>query len=109
MLKMKFMNIIIGNKLKKLRLAKNWSQEQVADCLHISQSTYARMERGEGNAWANYMKKICELYIITPEELFREEYDSIDEVTKNMEEQFDNRLKELKKIVKYLKQRRKNK
>ncbi|PBJ06633.1 helix-turn-helix transcriptional regulator [Flavobacterium sp. ACN6] len=104
------MNITIGNRLKKLRLSKNWSQEQVADYLHISQSTYARMERGEGSSWANYIKKICDLYNIIPEQLFKEE-DAlvVDETSQDIEELFDDRLKELKKIAKYLKQRRDNK
>jgi transcriptional regulator with XRE-family HTH domain len=41
------MNKTVGEKLKMLRKAKNMSQEEVADSLHISPSAYARMERGE--------------------------------------------------------------
>ena len=67
------MNKIIGNRLKKLRYSKNLSQEQVADFLNISQSAYARMERGESTSWASHFKKICELFDITPEELVKKE------------------------------------
>ncbi|TEB41480.1 XRE family transcriptional regulator, partial [Flavobacterium circumlabens] len=40
------MNRIVGNKLKKLRQAKDMSQEEVANGLCMSQSAYARIERG---------------------------------------------------------------
>ena len=40
------MNTIVGSKIKALRKEKGLSQEQVADYLHISQSTYARIENG---------------------------------------------------------------
>lgn len=67
------MNINIGQKLKQLRKQKGLSQEQVAEFLHISQSAYARIENGESHSWAYHIKKICEIFNITPEELVREE------------------------------------
>lgn len=67
------MNINIGQKLKQLRKQKGLSQEQVAEFLHISQSAYARIENGESHSWAYHIKKICEIFDITPEELVREE------------------------------------
>lgn len=70
---MLIMNGIVGNNLKMLRKAKNMSQEQVADHLNISQSAYARMERGESTSWASHFKKICLLFEITPEELVKKE------------------------------------
>ena len=114
------MNVVVGNKLKILRLAKNWSQEQVADYLQISQSAYARIERGAGNSWATYIRKICELYTITPEELVKEgkidltkkenSIVNIDlppkKVPETEEERFEVRVKLLKKIMKYLQQMR---
>ena len=63
------MNEIIGDKLKKMRATKGWSQEQVAESLHLSQSAYARMEKGESNSWAAHLTAICELFEIQPEEL----------------------------------------
>lgn len=44
------MNKVIGSKIFELRKSKGWSQEQVAESLQISQSAYARMERGESNS-----------------------------------------------------------
>lgn len=71
--KMLIMNRIVGNNLKTLRKAKNMSQEEVADHLNISQSAYARMERGESTSWAIHFNKICQIFEITPEELVKKE------------------------------------
>lgn len=65
------MNTTIGNKLKKLRKNKSWSQEQVADLLNLSQSSYARIESGESHSWASHLEKICEIFEILPEELVK--------------------------------------
>lgn len=70
------MNKIIGNKLKSLRKAKNMSQEEVAEFLNVSQSAYARMERGQSASWANHFNRICEVFEIRPEDLVREESES---------------------------------
>lgn len=67
------MNKTVGNNLKKLRNAKNMSQEQAADFLNISQSAYARMERGESTSWTIHFNKICEVFGVTPEELVKKE------------------------------------
>jgi transcriptional regulator with XRE-family HTH domain len=70
---MLIMNKKVGNKLVVLRRAKNLSQEQVADFLHISQSAYARMERGESTSWANHFNRICEVFEVNPEDLVKKE------------------------------------
>ncbi len=67
------MNTVIGNKLRSLRKAKGFSQEQTADYLHISQSAYARMESGESNSWASLIEPICSLFEIEPNELLKNE------------------------------------
>ncbi|MCF6308568.1 MAG: helix-turn-helix transcriptional regulator [Flavobacteriaceae bacterium] len=67
------MNTLVAKKIKKLRNQKKLSQEQVADYLHISQPTYARIENGESNSWANYILPICDLFEIQPEDLLKQE------------------------------------
>lgn len=67
------MNTLVSTKLKTLRQNKGYSQEFVADSLHMSQSAYARMENGKSNSWATYINQICELYEIQPEELLKQE------------------------------------
>ena len=40
------MNALLGGRIKALRTAKNYTQEQVADRLGISRQKYARIENG---------------------------------------------------------------
>ncbi|MCD0470274.1 helix-turn-helix domain-containing protein [Flavobacterium sp. JAS] len=107
------MNRIIGNKLKILRRAKNLSQEEVADFLEISQSSYARMERGESTSWANHFNKICEVFEITPEDLVKKETEalideeSLDEigmfnVYRRTIKQYELQIEDLKTIIRHL-------
>jgi transcriptional regulator with XRE-family HTH domain len=63
------MNKIIGKKIHVLRDQKGFSQEQLADKLHISQSAYSRMENGETNSWVDNLKKICQVLDVKPEDL----------------------------------------
>ncbi|WKK73993.1 helix-turn-helix transcriptional regulator [Marivirga salinae] len=63
---------MINYQLKKLRIAKNLSQEQLADELNISQSTYSRIENGNQN-WAKYLNEICDFFNIEPSILFVKE------------------------------------
>lgn len=78
------MNSSIGGKLKLLRKKKGLSQEQVCEYLHISQSTYARIESGESNSWAIHLEKICAFYDIKPEELLKKENIIIDNIDTNI-------------------------
>ena len=109
------MNIFIGNKLKILRKNKAMSQEEVADYLHMSQSAYARMESGESGSWVNHIFKICKIFEITPEELLKLETNQsekssshgIIQISENVIEQYEERIKDLKKIIKDLKANKK--
>lgn len=106
----------IGGKLKKMRKEKGWSQEQTADFLCVSQSAYARMERGGSNSWATSLTKISEVFDVTLEELFRQDNilatDANNqqspnlanacffyEMSKKLMEQYEVRLKEKDEII----------
>ncbi|WP_430614862.1 helix-turn-helix domain-containing protein [Flavobacterium sp. JP2137] len=65
------MNHLIGQKLKTLRIQHGLSQEVLADMLYVSQSTYARMERGKSNSWVNHIEAFCKIFHIVPEDLVR--------------------------------------
>lgn len=67
------MNTTVANKLKILRKKRNWSQEEVAHRLHISQSAYGRIENGESFSWAAHLDAICVLYDVSPEELIKQD------------------------------------
>lgn len=113
----------IGNKLKQLRKQKGFSQEQVADYLYISQSAYARMENGESHSWANHIEKICEIYEITPEELFKNDNiiignigtnngvgyaEVVNQLSEKLIEQYEKRLQEKDELIKELKNKLKD-
>ncbi|HEX8574993.1 MAG TPA: helix-turn-helix transcriptional regulator [Flavobacterium sp.] len=105
------MNTVIGNKLKQYRKEKGWTQEQVADFLNISQSTYARIESGQSNSWANHIEKFCKVFQVTSEELLKTDtidykQDNIvplDLVSQKLIEQYEERIKELKETITFLK------
>lgn len=40
------MNEILGNRIKTLRIAKNLTQEQVAEQIGVGRQKYAKIERG---------------------------------------------------------------
>ncbi|MDR7369741.1 helix-turn-helix transcriptional regulator [Flavobacterium aquidurense] len=67
------MNVIVGNKLKKLRNQRGLTQKQMANLLAISQSAYARIENGESGSWAGHIKKICKIFDILPQELVKDD------------------------------------
>lgn len=67
------MNDIVGDNLKKMRKSKGWSQETAADFVSLSQSAYARIENGESHSWACHINKICEVFEINPEDLFKQD------------------------------------
>ncbi|MHC0446856.1 helix-turn-helix transcriptional regulator [Flavobacterium sp. 3-218] len=112
------MNKIVGDNLKVLRKSKNMSQEAAADHLQISQSAYARMERGESTSWAIHFNKICQIFEITPEELVRKGLgDSVYESLTNTDRQteiailsfyrniikeYELEIEDLKTIIKHL-------
>ena len=77
------MNTVVGAKIKYLRKEKGLSQEQVAEYLHVSQSTYARIENGENATWASYLKPISELFNIPPEELIKHDSVKVDTIETN--------------------------
>ncbi|MFW0739741.1 helix-turn-helix domain-containing protein [Flavobacterium sp. T12S277] len=114
------MNALVGNKLKKLRKSRNFSQEEMADYLNISQSSYARMENGENHSWANHISRICEIFTIYPEDLIRRDLldgnnnqqklnstYSVQELSDKLIEQYEQRINELKEIIEIYKDKKK--
>nr|WP_315221398.1 helix-turn-helix transcriptional regulator [uncultured Flavobacterium sp.] len=99
------MNRIIGNRLKFLRRNKGISQEKAVDYLHVSQSTYAKMEAGEGYSWTNNLNEICKVFDISPEDLvkvakvLKEENINSILISRKLIEQYEERIKELKEVV----------
>ena len=112
------MNEIVGEKIKNLRKSRNLSQEEVAESLHVSQSTYARIESGASNSWAGYILPLCEFFGIQPEELLKTDHIVINnhntscenagnayvfnQLSDKLIEQYEKRLAEKDSFIAYL-------
>ncbi|AZI14123.1 helix-turn-helix domain-containing protein [Avibacterium paragallinarum] len=51
----------INEKIRKLREAKDWSQEQMADRMHMSLNGYAKIERGETKLYLDKLEQIAQV------------------------------------------------
>ena len=111
------MNEIVGEKIKNLRKSRNLSQEEVAEFIHVSQSTYARIESRASNSWAGYILPLCELFGIQPEELLKTDHIVINnnntscqysggyvvnQLSDKLIEQYEKRLAEKDSLIAYL-------
>ncbi len=65
--------INIGNKLRKLRMEKGYSQEYLAEVLAVSQKTYSNMENDKSSISIDTLKKIAEEYKIDMIELLSDD------------------------------------
>ena len=116
-MKIQEMNEIVGEKIKNLRKSRNLSQEEVAEFIHVSQSTYARIENGASNSWAGYILPLCELFGIQPEELLKTDHIVINnnntscqysggyvvnQLSDKLIEQYEKRLVEKDTLIAYL-------
>ena len=67
------MNTTIGKRIRTYREEKGFSQEELAEKLHISRSTYQRIENGETNSWINHIEKICTSLEVKLDEILKPE------------------------------------
>ena len=56
-----FMNELLGGRIKALRSAANYTQEQIADQIGISRQKYARIESGTNNITLDVLAKIAQV------------------------------------------------
>ncbi|UWX61685.1 helix-turn-helix transcriptional regulator [Chryseobacterium oranimense] len=123
------MNATIGKRIRKYREDKGISQEELAEKLHISRSTYQRIENGETNSWVNHIENICTSLDVNMEDILKPEEGYV-QVNNNSDssnspsdngigliqnqtnnystsekliEQYEERIKELKELVEYWK------
>jgi len=59
----------IGTKIKHVRELRNYTQEFMAEMLEVSQSTYARYEKDDGDLTISKLKKIAEILDMKIEDL----------------------------------------
>lgn len=65
-------NTAFANNLRQLRLDKNYTQEQVAEILHVSAQSVSRWECGNNLPDVMLLPKIAKIYCVTVDDLFRE-------------------------------------
>lgn len=65
------MNEILGGRIKALRNAKNFTQEQVADQIGISRQKYARIESGVNSITLDILSKVAEVLGVTVGDITR--------------------------------------
>lgn len=65
------MNYLLGGRIKSLRIAKNYTQEQVADQIGVSRQKYARIESGTNNITLDTLSKIATAFDVTVGDITR--------------------------------------
>ncbi|HCR75727.1 MAG: helix-turn-helix transcriptional regulator [Chlorobi bacterium] len=115
----------VAEKIKRLRKSKGFSQDDMADKLHISQSAYARIESGESNSWVHHIEKLSEIFEIKPENFLTDEANNLEQentdqkggmafqfvgtintinsLSEKVIELYEERIKELKEQVEFWK------
>ena len=65
------MNTLLGKRIKELRSARKYTQEQVADRIGISRQKYARIENGSNNITLEILAKIASVLDVTVGDITR--------------------------------------
>jgi transcriptional regulator with XRE-family HTH domain len=115
---MEFQPLQLGQKIKKLRELKNFTQSHIASELGITQSAYSKMEQGETEISYTKISKIAEVLGISPEEIMTFNEQMIFNVmhnqtgngfvvnkgfTENERKLYEDQITQLKEEVSYLK------
>jgi len=115
---MEFQPIQLGQKIKKLRELKNFTQSHIASELGITQSAYSKMEQGETEVSYSKLSKIAEVLGMAPEEIMTFNEQMIFNVmhnqtgngfvvnkglTENERKLYEDQITQLKEEVSYLK------
>jgi len=65
---------IFGNNLKKLRLQKELTQEQLAECLDLQVQTISYIENGRAFVSSDVCAKICNFFEVSLEVMFKPKF-----------------------------------
>ena len=61
----------VNEKIRKIREAKDWSQEQMAEKLNMSLNGYAKIERGESKIYLDKLEQIAQVFDVDVVELMQ--------------------------------------
>ena len=90
---------VIGDKIKKSRIARGWSQEDFAAYVQISRAYYGRIENGKFNFSISKLMEIATYLEIEPKELCPN-LDELSQLLSNKFEESTSSLKTKKKSTK---------
>ncbi len=65
------MNKVLGSRIKALRIANNYTQEQIADRIGVSRQKYARIESGNNRITLDILSRIAEVLGVTVGDITR--------------------------------------
>lgn len=68
-----FQLLQLGNRLRSLRLEKNYSQEKLAELTSLDRTYISGLERGKRNPSYLILRKLAEVLAVSPNQLFYEE------------------------------------
>ncbi|AZA61695.1 helix-turn-helix domain-containing protein [Chryseobacterium indoltheticum] len=83
------MNTSIGKRIRSYREERGFSQEELAEKLNISRSTYQRIENGETNSWINHIENICTSLDVELDDILKPE-EGYTQINRNNEQTNDN-------------------
>ncbi len=64
------LRIVIGERLKSLRLENNFTKEELAKKINVNKITIDSWEKGKTSPSLKYLIKICELYHVSSDYIF---------------------------------------
>lgn len=62
--------VVPNTKLRVLRIGQNWSQDQIAEKIGITQAAYAKLESGKTRLTVNRAQQLADIYEIEPKSFF---------------------------------------
>ena len=94
----------IGPRIRSLREARGYSQEYMADMLHISQSTYAHLESGKSSMKVDRLFHIAEIFQIEVTRLLDDPQNapSANGYVVELNPAYDQLIRELKEEIVFL-------
>lgn len=93
----------ITSRIKKIRIAKSISQLEMAELLNISQSAYAKIERGRTRLDVERLIEICHILSVEPSEMVElEQADLPASFAEAQHQDFQMIIKQLKSEIAFL-------
>ena len=89
---------MLDKQLRKLRRHKKLTQQQVADCLHVSTSTYGLWEQGRNEPDINRLNELADFFGVTVDYLIGRET-----TTSTQEKTIEDTIRKLEEVTEQLK------